>query len=92
MVLVVKKLDSSKKFKKLRLVNQSKDKKGMGNKEDQCSHAAREIPHKECLYCRPVCTKAVLSFLTKFFNCMCSPPTKVITVFLSNSTVALYGS
>lgn len=93
-VLVVTKLDSSKTwfFKKSlkkppSLVNQSKDEKGMGNREDQCSHTARAIPHKEGLYWRPVCTKPVLSSLTKFFNCMCLLPTKVITVFLSNSTV-----
>lgn len=69
-VLVVTKFDSPKKFKNTPdLIDQSKDKKGTSS-------------HKENPYSRPVSTKAVLCFLTKFLNLRCSLPTKVITVFL----------
>lgn len=41
-VLVVTKLDSPKMFKNTPdLINQSKDKRGVVNRADQCSHAAK---------------------------------------------------
>ena len=73
-------------------MNQSKDEKGMGNREDQGSAVMQQekYPIKR-IYTADLCVQKQCSVSSPNSLTVCLPPTKVITVFLSNSTVALYG-